>query len=120
MRFYDGSYDTLVKAHKSPKKLPLFLLPQVGNPHDKNAIMLSDGSKKLASVLATEAESIKNTFGKWTHESGVPEVMVVEFAKDYSDVIKHGDFPRQGVLHLRCVGRVNERIARKYIESLKV
>lgn len=42
MRFYEGSYDSLIRSIRQPVKSHrrLFLVPEVDNKHDVNAVMV--------------------------------------------------------------------------------
>lgn len=121
MRFYDGSFDALIKAahQPTPTKRCLFLVPEVKNTHDVNAIMLSNGKQKIASVSAADAPAIRLLFENWRREVGYDEVIVVDFVcepllKTSTDIVH---FKRLGSIRVEGLYRVHERLARKFATS---
>lgn len=123
MRFYDGSFDALIKAAKEPSGFPeekmLFILPEVNNRVDSNAIMLSNGKQKLGSVAAIEAAKLRGMFDRWKREKGYDEVVVATFKYTpfLNTATEIADFRRRGSIVLTGVLRVHERLARKFAKQ---
>ena len=124
MRFYEGSYDSLIRSIRQPVKSHrrLFLVPEVDNKHDVNAVMLSNGCRKIASVAAAEAPKLKALFEKWRCEKGYDEVIVVDFV--YTPSVETqwevNNFKRLGSIKVKGLYRVHERLARKFAAKFNV
>jgi hypothetical protein len=83
----------------------LYLVPEPNNAHDKNAIMLHDGTKRVAYVQASEAPHIAEML------RGTEDVYCV-----YVTQIGHPgyDYSEPSFLRVTAFCRVDERLARKY------
>lgn len=116
MRFHDGSFESLARAAKvrEAKAQCLFLVADVNNPKDENAVMLHDGVRKLGYVAATQAPAVKAILEGWKRESGNDEVAVVTFGEYVSTTATPRYFQQLGNIKMRGVYRVNERFARKF------
>lgn len=124
MRFYDKEirpynvnkglvaewYDNNRYSRVQPNaKHCLYLVPDIGNKHDSNAIMISDGNKCLGHVTRAEAAILKRKVFKDTSD------VICVYPKDASTDT------RTGMLMSMKVGgfcKVNERLARKYAVEL--
>jgi len=118
MRFYDGSYDSLIRSARQPVKSHrlMFLVPEVDNKQDVNAVMLSNGRQKIASIAAAEAPMLKALFERWRREKGYDEVIVVDFVCTPSVETQWevNSFKRLGSIKVKGLYRVHERLARKF------
>ena len=113
MRFYKGAHEELLAtSRKDVEEQLLFLVPEVDNNYDINAVMLHNGKQKLGSVTATEAPKLKHMLQQWREENGGKDDVVVcrmwrvDHNLDY--------FKLAGSITVRGVHRVNERLARKF------
>lgn len=113
MRFYSGAHEVLLNTSKQKvDDQLLFLVAEVDNNHDINAVMLHNGKQKLGSVTATEAPRLKQMLQKWRDSNdGKDDVVVcrmwrIDHSLDY--------FKNMGSISVRGVHRVNERLARKF------
>jgi len=124
MRFYKDSYESLIRAAKIPthEERFLFLVPEVNNGTDVNAVMLHDGKKKLGSVAAGEAPVLKGLFESWKAERGHDEVVVLTFRNQPNVDSQYmiDNFKRLGSIKVRGLYRVNERLARKFAARFNV
>lgn len=118
MRFYDGAYDSLIKSAKLPtgSERFMFIVPEVGNAKDVNAVMLSNGKRKVASIAAEEAAVLRKLFEGWREETGYDEVIVVDFARQprVNTTFEVEHFKRLGSIKVKGLYRVHERLARKF------
>lgn len=94
----------------------LYLVPEVDNKHDVNAVMLHNGKQKLASVESTCAAKIKRLLQKWREENGTrgEDVVVCRIAAMYID---RNTFEFKGSAQVYGMHRVNERLARKFSDK---
>ena len=124
MRFYPGSYDSLIKSIRTRDETErfMFIVPEVNNATDSNAIMLSDGRKKIGSVAASEAAVLRRVFEKWRAERGYDEVVVVQFKYPPSVDTTYDveNFKRLGSFGVKGIYRVHERLARKFAAKFNV
>lgn len=124
MRFYPGSYDSLIKSIRTRDETErfMFIVPEVNNTTDSNAIMLSDGRKKIGSVAASEAAVLRRVFEKWRAERGYDEVVVVQFKYPPSVDTAYDveNFKRLGSFGVKGIYRVHERLARKFAAKFNV
>lgn len=113
MRFYKGAHEYLYSIKdKDIKDQCLYLVPELDNDADINAIMLRNGKQKLGSVSASQAPYLKKLFQNWQNDnSGSNDVIVCEMR-----IFDHGldFFRRTGSISVKGVYRVNERLARKF------
>lgn len=109
MRFYPGAFDRLIAASKKPTDMQsLFLVQEFDNEHDAHAVMLHDGKMKLASVSASDAPAIRRLLDN-TND-------VVVCSMSYVPKSQTSDFKYTGSIKVRGLGRVNERLARKFAD----
>lgn len=94
----------------------MFIVPEVGNSKDVNAIMLSNGKQKLASIAASEAPALKALFEAWRSARGYDEVIVVDFVSQpmVNTTWEADNFKRLGSFKVKGTHRVHERLARKF------
>ena len=120
MRFYKGGHEALWKASKemsyAPYKQNLYLVAEVDNNNDVNAVMLHNGKQKIASVSATDAPAIKRILAERLDGSKGDDVIVCTIDRIYESL---DDFTYRGSITIRGIYRVNERFARKYAEHLR-
>lgn len=79
MRFYAGAHEYLKEAasRKGPAQR-LFLVRDVGNPYDVNAVALHNGATRLGHVVRDEARGVARVLDKLTADIGGDAVIVVE------------------------------------------
>ncbi len=116
MRFYAGAQEYLPKAGQYHDVFDqfLYLVPEVDNKYDVNAVMLHNGKQKLGSVEAKDAAKLKRLLTDWRDQnrSNTDDVIVVRM-----DTLSHenlNDFKFRGSITVRGMHRVNERLARKF------
>jgi hypothetical protein len=110
MRHHANSFDKIIAASSRPvHEQLLFLVPDVNNRFDKNAVMLHDGQNKLGYVAAREVPQVKEIIDELSKQAGQDQVLVVEV----QPVINPRDFSWSSSFNARVVGAVYERIARK-------
>ena len=115
MRHYKDSFDTIIAASKRPAKDQcLFLVADVGNKFDANAVMLHDGRVKLGYVAASEAAKVKGILTSLASEHGQDQVIVVTVPP----VKNEGDFSWSTSISVKAVGYVYERVARKHAQGV--
>ncbi len=122
MRFYNGSYDSLLKKKRAfdfDQESNVYILPEANNTYDRNAIMVSDGRRKVGSIAAVEAAELRVIFEKMRAETGYDEVLVAKlsWAEPVRTSYEADRFKKAGSLRLRVIGRVHERLARKFEET---
>ncbi len=127
MRFYPGSFDSLANSVSTVKRSTefygfMFIVPEVNNASDVNAVMLHDGKQKIGSVSSVEAPALKRMFERWRSECGYSEVVVARFSQlpDLNTQYELENFKRLGSLKVDGMYRVNERLARKYAAKFNV
>lgn len=114
MRHHRGSFDAIIAASKRPERdQRLFLVPDLGNKFDENAVMLHNGKVKLGYVAAGEAVKVKQVLTDLTKERGQDQVIVVTLPP----VKREGDFSWSSSITVKGVGFVYERIARKHAQG---
>ncbi len=109
MRFYPGAHDYLYSQRWTQEyedKL-LFLVPEVDSKYDINAIMLHNGTQKLASLSAEDAAKLKPLF-----EANPNRIMVCQM--DSFSGYDKGQFSRLASLKIYPKQWADERAARKY------
>ncbi len=112
MRFYDGAADYLRQAAKrSDLEQRVFLLRDVGNPHDDNAVMAHNGKHKLGHVSRHEAKKVCEVLDELKRGAGSDQVLLLsippsEVTGNYASI--------QG----KVIGFCPERPARKYAQHL--
>lgn len=96
--------NTFTEANNA--KRCLYLVPDPNNAHDKNAIMLHDGSKLLGFVQASEAPHIMEML------KGSEDVFCV-----YVTQVGHPEYTISvpTFLRVKAFCKVDERLARKYV-----
>lgn len=116
MRFYSGAHEYLHKVglnHSDRFDQCLYLVPEMGNPYDANAVMLHNGKQKLGSVEATAAHKIRQILNKWKTENGsLGEDVIVVRMQQHNDSLQY--YKQRGNISVRSMHRVNERLARKF------
>lgn len=113
MRFYPGAFKALWEASKSERSQHLYLVAEVDNNYDINAVMLHNGKQKLGSVTAIQAPSIKRLMKKMRDETGSDAVIVCTIVTHQS----FADFSSRGSLTIQGKYSVNERLARKFVTA---
>lgn len=114
MKYHTGSFDEIIAASKrKPKDQRLFLVRDVHNKFDENAVMLHNGQKKLGYVSAVEAKAIRKILDELTVQEGLDQVLVVKM----SAVRNEGDFSWVSSFTVFPIGHVYERIARKFAQG---
>lgn len=110
------------------KERKLFLVPELNNSYDINAVMLSNGERKLGYVSASEAPILRKIFERWRNEKNFDEVIVVEpiynpcavvYDDDYCLLAETRRFKDLRSIKFRAVHRINERLARKFASEEK-
>lgn len=110
MRFHDDSHARIIAASKrSGYHQRLFLVPDVRNAHDDNAVMLHNGAHKLAYVSRGEAPKVRKLLDELREKAGFDVVLVM-----HSQPINLPGSSWANVFQLRAVGVVHERMARKH------
>lgn len=112
MRFYPTSIESLQRAAliQEPEAKLLFLVGEVDNEYDINAVMLHDGKNKIASVCSEDARSVRAMLQQWRDKTGVDNVIVCSFNK-YAAAHEMKNYMS---IKLKCHYRVDERLARKF------
>ena len=119
MRFYKGAHEYLhtVSQLRNTFDQCLYLVPEMDNKHDVNAVMLHNGKKKLASVNATDSAKIKAMLARWKDENGGgrnEDVIVCRIPDKYMDA---KSYCQLGSIQVYGMQRVNERLARKFSDK---
>jgi hypothetical protein len=111
---YSQGASSLYRASQVKEKLErfLFLIPDVANKHDANAVMIHDGKRKLGYVAASEAPRVRALFDRWRAEDGFDSVVVCDIGwmSDHS----YAHLKRTNTAEVTGLARVHERAARKY------
>lgn len=94
-------------SHRPAEDQLLFLVADVHNKFDKNAVMLHDGVKKLGNVVAAQAPAIRKLLDDAAIEHGQDQVIVMYLGE-------LGNQPNWSSLTLQGIGMVYERVARKH------
>lgn len=109
MKYYNGAYQYLAAAAQRPTlQQRLFLVPDVGNKFDSNAVMIHDGVRKLGHVAAGEAAFIRKWIDEKSVDLGYDVVIVVSLGSGISRI------EWASSLTVAAVGFCYERLARKY------
>lgn len=108
-----------MKKHRLPvEDQLLFLVADVNNKLNTNAVMLHDGIRKLGYVVATQAPEIRALLDKLSLEMGQDFVIVVSF--NFPAMTGGYDpktFEQSSSINVSGVGMVYERLARKYAQE---
>lgn len=108
MRFYEESYDRLIAQSKNAAiSQRLFLVQEVNNEHDQNAIMLHDGERKIASVTADQARAIKKILLN-TNDVIVCNIGYISSKAEFKKMLSYT---------VKGMYIVNERLARKFADQ---
>ena len=111
MRYYPDAYERIAQASlRAPAEQCLFLVPDILNIHDENAVMLHDGVQKLGHVARSEAPFIKKFLMDAAQEEGCDQVIVLSLPS----IINDGALKWSSLLTARAAGVVHERVARKH------
>jgi hypothetical protein len=114
MKYYKGAHDRIIEAsRRAPEDQCLFLVPDVNNKFDKDAVMLHDGVAKLGHIAAGECAEVKRFLEKERLTRGQDAVLVVHVPP-----IKSDSFNWSTSFNVKVVGIVYERIARKFAQSI--
>jgi hypothetical protein len=114
MKYYPSAHDRIIESsRRAPEDQCLFLVPDVGNKFDANAVMLHDGVQKLGHVAAGECAAVKKFLDAESLEQGQDVVLVVHVPP-----IKSDNFNWSTSFNVKVVGMVYERVARKYAQSI--
>lgn len=110
MRHHTDSGEFIYDASLlEPSEQRLFLVRDVNNQFDSNAVMLHNGARKLGYVSAQQAPKIRKVIDELSLIEGKDQVLVLNLAKQES--------PSATIwatsLDMKVVGYVYERIARK-------
>lgn len=101
-------FERLRAASRRPaEEQLLFLVADVRNKLNSDAVMLHDGVKKLGNVVASQAPAIRKLLDDAAVEHGQDQVIVMYLG----DL---GDQHNWSSLTLQGIGMIYERIARKY------
>lgn len=114
MRFYTGAHKALWEASKKSAtgmQQHLYLVAEVDNNHDINAVMLHNGKQKLGSVTSIQAAAIKQLLQGMRDKAGNDQVVVCFVDRIYESV---EDFAYRGSITIHGKYSVNERLARKF------
>jgi hypothetical protein len=117
MKHYEcnKAFDRIIEASAfEPEDQLLFLVPDVHNKHDENAVMLHDGVRKLGHVAAREAYEIRKYLEKEAVEQSQDQVIVVSIRP----INDPGAFKWSTSVNVTGIGIVYERIARKYAQAV--
>jgi len=120
MRFYPGAFEYLKEASRRRDVFDqhLYLVADVTNKHDCNAVMLHNGKQKLGSVNALQATALRKVFAKWRAEPDSPGDEVIVCRVDRIDYTAE-DFKFVGSIVVHGKHRVSERLARKYADKFR-
>lgn len=115
MRHYPESFERIIDASKRADcDQRLFLVHDVGNKFDNNAIMLHDGQRKLGYVAAAEAPKIRKILDQLAQQNdGQDQVLVVKHFK----ISNEATFCWKSSISVTAIGYVHERIARKAVKQ---
>jgi hypothetical protein len=117
MKYYERNqaFDRIVEAstRRTVDQL-LFLVQDVNNPFDKDAVMLHDGVKKLGHVAAPEASAIKKFLDEIGIERNQNHVIVVSM----QPIASKDAFKWSTSFNVQGIGMIYERIARKYAQTI--
>lgn len=114
MKYYTNAHERIIEAsRREPKDQCLFLVPDVNNKFDKDAVMLHDGVQKLGHVAAAECGAVRRYLEKEALARGQDAVLVV-----YVPPIKSDNFQWSTSFNVKAVGIVYERIARKFAPTI--
>lgn len=114
MKYYNGAYERIIEAsRRAPEDQCLFLVHDVGNKFDKDAIMLHDGVSKLGHIAASECGAVRAFLSKEGQLRGQDVVLVA-----YVPTIKNDSFSWSTSFSVKAVGLINERVARKFAATI--
>lgn len=120
MRFYDGAHEELFKViYKQPEDQCLYLVADVGNTYDSNAVKLHNGKQKLGSVAAEFAKPVRAMLDRWSKEDGFDSVIVCKLDLTTINGNNIGSFKKFASVYVKGFSRVNERAARKFADSIR-
>jgi len=113
MRFYQGAHEYLFGAAKlGHYEQCLYLVPEVDNNHDINAVMLHNGKNKLGSVSASEAPALRQLFKMLRNRDGFDSVLICKMQIFIPGPLRL--FKEVGSFVVTSNEIVNERLARKF------
>lgn len=114
MKYYKGAHDRIIEAsRRAPKDQCLFLVPDVNNKFDQDAVMLHDGVHKLGHIAAHECAAVRKFLDKEALDQGQDAVLVVTVPP-----ITNDSFNWSTSFNVKVVGIVYERIARKFAPTI--
>ena len=114
MKYYTGAHERIIEAsRRAPENQCLFLVPDVNNKFDKDAVMLHDGVQKLGHIAAEECAAVRRFLEKEALSRGQDAVLVA-----YVPPIKSDSFQWSTSFNVKVVGIVYERIARKFAPTI--
>jgi hypothetical protein len=122
MRFHQGSLSYIDNIRKKPTfNQRLFLLPDLKNTHDANAMMLHNGDKILGYVSAKEAGALKIILDDMHYANGGKQHVVVCTFDDSMNIHLPRKLQENGMYYIRLQPLYisEERKARKAAEQLK-
>lgn len=111
---YSQGFSSLYRASQAKEKLErfLFLIPDVANKHDRNAVMIHDGKRKLGYVAAVQAPRVRALFDRWKVEDGFDSVIVCDIG--WMSNVTYEFLKKSSTTEVTGLARVHERAARKY------
>jgi hypothetical protein len=113
MKHYADAFDKIIEISKRDRPDQcLFLVPDINNKFDKNAVMLHNGVSKLGHVVLAEAIEIRKILADQVLKFGQDVVLVVSIPPMTEN------FRWSSSLSVRVVGVVYERFARKYAATI--
>jgi hypothetical protein len=116
MRFHGDAIRLIdkIKSESSSLRQCLYLVPEVGNQYDKNAVMLHDGKRKLGYVSREFASTIRPVLEQWkrqNEDNQTGDDVVV------CTLVNSGWNSHESTTFVTGIFRVNERVARKFSDT---
>lgn len=114
MKYYPGAHEAIIKAsRRDAADQCLFLVADVSNKYDKDAVMLHNGVQKLGHIAANECGAVRRFLEKESLDRGQDAVLVVHVSPNLSD-----NFAWSTSFNVKVVGIVYERFARKFAATI--
>ena len=120
-RFYPGAHEYLYKVSRFVRETEekcLYLVPEINNQHDSNAVMLHNGKMKLGNVAVELAPQVRSMLTAWAKESGSEDVVACTLQEVQWNVDLL-TFKQQAAHNVQGRYRVNERMARKFSDKFR-
>lgn len=110
MRYYDGSHEYIEEAtERLGCWQRLFLVRDVDNRHDKNAVMLHSGGQRLGYVVRDQTETVARALDDLRAQTGIDVVLVVQVVGKVSNWTT--------AIKVKPIAYSPERPARKFARS---